>query len=455
MRSLIMLVLVVVMLVPQHQKVLAASSFKDVPLSHKYYDEIMTLAEDGVINGYENGAFLPSNTITRKQVAVMLYRASQQSLIDLTPTRPSKNFKDVQSTDKAVYDAIDTLYRAGVIDGTSETTFEPNKTLTRKQMAKILVNTFSLTLEENSVLQFTDVKDDWAKGYIDILSSVGITTGSNGKFAPDNYVTREHFVVFMYRALTKEASGLRSDPVPVGQTKTVDVRVYDNQWEGYLAKVDITFADVLRGQEAYSQIKAYNEYNDEPKPGYEYVAVYVEARMTASETDNYSWYADESDFEFVSKDGSPYESTPVDFEPTFNGDVYNGGTLSGYIFGQVKQNDEIFVVFEDANWQNFFFEIEEETLDFTEETQDSTEDIETPDFTEEIPSFTPESVVLLLEEELNLPDNMGIEYYGNDDGNYIMNIYEIIEYDDGSTVKEVVDGIYFDTSTGEYSYISG
>ncbi len=73
--------------------------------------------------------------------------------------------------------------------------------LTRAQLAKILVNTFHLKMNGQGKL-FTDVKQtDSFYNYIQILASHGITTGENGKFMPNEAVTREHFSVFLQRTL--------------------------------------------------------------------------------------------------------------------------------------------------------------------------------------------------------------------------------------------------------------
>jgi len=57
--------------------VLAADppAFSDVPASHTFYSGIMYCADRGVINGYEDGTFRPSNTVTRMNFIVMLSRA--------------------------------------------------------------------------------------------------------------------------------------------------------------------------------------------------------------------------------------------------------------------------------------------------------------------------------------------------------------------------------------------
>jgi len=53
---------------------LSAGAFSDVPADHTFYSGIMDCAERGVINGYEDGTFRPSNTVTRMNFIVMLSR---------------------------------------------------------------------------------------------------------------------------------------------------------------------------------------------------------------------------------------------------------------------------------------------------------------------------------------------------------------------------------------------
>ena len=70
-------------------------------------------------------------------------------------------------------------------------------------MAKVLVKAFDLELERGYI--FTDVgADNWASDYIATLYTHGITTGSNGKFMPNNTVSRAHYAAFLYRALNPD-----------------------------------------------------------------------------------------------------------------------------------------------------------------------------------------------------------------------------------------------------------
>ncbi|MGE7091802.1 S-layer homology domain-containing protein [Lysinibacillus sp. NPDC048646] len=156
-------------------------------------DMIEDIAARGIITGYPDGTFRPNEPIKREHVAVMFARA-----FELTPKREATQFSDVP-TNHPYYEAITRLQQAGVVDG-SNGKFNPNESLTRAQLAKILVLAFGITPGGTSTFQ--DVpKTHWSYDYIAALAHVGIALGDNGNFRPDEPVTRAQFVAFMYRAL--------------------------------------------------------------------------------------------------------------------------------------------------------------------------------------------------------------------------------------------------------------
>ncbi|MFJ7406854.1 MULTISPECIES: S-layer homology domain-containing protein [unclassified Lysinibacillus] len=169
-------------------------TYRDVPPTYRYYNEIMNLSTMGIIQGYSDGLFKPTDSISRRHVFTMLSRYSD---INLTPIREMKQFEDLRrfSLD---YELVLPFYRAGIVDG-SNGKMNISSNLTRAQLAKILVNTFDLKMQDTAQ-EFKDVssKHD-AYEYIRILASNGISTGSNGYFMPNAPVSREHFSVFLYR----------------------------------------------------------------------------------------------------------------------------------------------------------------------------------------------------------------------------------------------------------------
>lgn len=174
------------------------SAFTDVPLNHAFYKEILAMKNAGIINGYPSGEFKPSQSMERQHVALLIFKSG----IDLKPIRAEKMFTDVPKS-HIYYNEIQTLYRAGIIDGDAGK-FRPNATLTRQELAKILVLAYDLQDLGGYDDVFTDMKrNNWSYSYVTTLASHKITIGAYGKFDPLGKVSRQHFAAFMYRALNK------------------------------------------------------------------------------------------------------------------------------------------------------------------------------------------------------------------------------------------------------------
>ena len=173
------------------------TDFKDVPSSYRYYKEISAMRQQDIITGYADNTFKPTAPMQRHHVAAMITRTRLEKVTKELTYR--FQFRDVPLS-HTNYDAIHLLSDARIVDENSNG-FRPAETITRAQMAKILVNTFDLQKKLGKVPQFKDVSAQaWYKEYVDILSSHGITTGANGYFNPNAPVTREHFSLFLYRA---------------------------------------------------------------------------------------------------------------------------------------------------------------------------------------------------------------------------------------------------------------
>lgn len=121
--------------------------------------------------------------------------------LDLTSVK-DPGFKDVP-TDHRYYREIAAAANAGFIKG-YEGRFNPENQLTRGQMAAILVRAFDYPLDDSWT--FKDVSAEHGfQTEISTLAIQNITTGyDNGTlFKPSEPIIRAHFSVFLYRALTQ------------------------------------------------------------------------------------------------------------------------------------------------------------------------------------------------------------------------------------------------------------
>lgn len=97
---------------------------------------------------------------------------------------------------------ITKLVEQGILTGFSDGTFKPSDSVTRAQLAKIMVGALKLQPDTSEASQFKDVKEDqWYAGYVGALVKSGIAQGtSKDSFSPNKNVTREELAVFFVRA---------------------------------------------------------------------------------------------------------------------------------------------------------------------------------------------------------------------------------------------------------------
>lgn len=86
---------------------------------------------------------------------------------------------------------IEDLYKKGVVNGVSETEFKPDDTVTRAEFTALVTKALSLAKGDAEV-NFADVSaDDWFAEVVNTAASLGIVSGSDGVFRPNDPITRE------------------------------------------------------------------------------------------------------------------------------------------------------------------------------------------------------------------------------------------------------------------------
>lgn len=109
--------------------------FRDVPKSSRYYGAIAALYYKGIINGYADGTFKPTDTLRRSQIAKMITLGFNLNVSSRTTTP----FSDVNAiNDIATRRYIQTLVEYNITTGTTPTTFSPYMTLKRGQLATFI-----------------------------------------------------------------------------------------------------------------------------------------------------------------------------------------------------------------------------------------------------------------------------------------------------------------------------
>lgn len=114
------------------------------------------------------------------------------------PIEPSMPFIDVNADDW-FYDAVQYVFDKGIMTGTGATTFEPGTSTTRGMIVSILHRLEGSPVVTNE--NFSDVIiDDWYGQAVAWASSEGIVGGyGDGTFQPEKDITREEMASILYR----------------------------------------------------------------------------------------------------------------------------------------------------------------------------------------------------------------------------------------------------------------
>lgn len=177
----------------------SAKEFKDVSNKHPNYAAIQEMQKAGFINGYPDGTFRPNEPVSRKHVAVLLDKALKLP----QPSTTQVVFTDVPKN-HAYYSPIMKLYDQGIVGG-SNGKFNPEASVTRIQMAKMLDLAFEFNMTEHA--GFYDLLvSHWGYVHANALFSQGVTKGDNGQFKPNDKVTRAHYAEFLNRAIAARAA---------------------------------------------------------------------------------------------------------------------------------------------------------------------------------------------------------------------------------------------------------
>ena len=112
---------------------------------------------------------------------------------------------------KVKSEVVDTLTALGVVAGFEDGSFQPNGTVTRAQMAKMIyvlrTGKSDASAYNDDKTSFTDINGHWARGYIKYCQSLGIIAGkSNTKFDPNGNVTAQEAAKMLLVTLGYDAS---------------------------------------------------------------------------------------------------------------------------------------------------------------------------------------------------------------------------------------------------------
>lgn len=175
--------------------------FTDIQ-GHWAQDMIILLTRLEAIKGFQDGSFMPNQSITRAEFAAMLVRLF---LLEDTGAQ-SLEFDDLKQ--HWAQDAIILLARHGIVYGYADGSFRPNAPITREEMVVMLMRLMNIEkLPEQRDIPFVDLNQAGHFAQLDIVaaSKAGIINGyEDHTFRPKGFATRAETTTLLINLLKLE-----------------------------------------------------------------------------------------------------------------------------------------------------------------------------------------------------------------------------------------------------------
>ena len=171
--------------------------FDDLIPGSWYYADVRQALEDGQFNGMAERQFVPGGAMTRAMVVQVLYNLAEK------PQAPEELvFTDV-AEDAWYRDAVAWAAAEGVVNGLSETSFGPDRPMTRQELSTVLWRYVGAPKAKTDLTAYADGANvgTFAAEAMAWMTEKEILQGSGGKLLPTKQATRIETAVILQRAL--------------------------------------------------------------------------------------------------------------------------------------------------------------------------------------------------------------------------------------------------------------
>lgn len=184
--------------------VILSEVFNDVDSDAKSYDAISFLKEHEVIRGYPDGSFKPENVVSRVEALKFILNGINSDLI----TARELPFPDTSA--REWYSSfVATGYNKRIVEGYPDSTFKPANTVNRAEFLKMLLTAMNIDIDKNVRADvYEDVPADaWFAPYVQYGKEKNLLIIKNGKFGPEEGMTRREVAELIYRTILLKVSG--------------------------------------------------------------------------------------------------------------------------------------------------------------------------------------------------------------------------------------------------------
>lgn len=223
-----------------------------------YTEAVDVLSAIGILEGYPDGSFKPSNTIKRSEMAKMIAVLANagKDIEDLYAS--ACKFADMNGNAVWAKSYVAYCNQMGIVSGRNATTFDPEGKVTGIETAKMLLCLIGFDAKAQGY-----VGTNWKTHVLADAKNVGLLEGFAADYEADKAITREEAAQMMLNALQA--------PMVVGTVSNSIVNITNNAWLvqiGKDGKFDLTLADaekkydcwVLYGNVVVSNIPVWTNY---------------------------------------------------------------------------------------------------------------------------------------------------------------------------------------------------
>lgn len=190
-----------------------AKSFSDVASDFWAADAIQKAYSGEFLSGYPNGTFKPNDSIKRADIIVSLVNGLGLSG---SPNNALSIYDDRISVPNYAVDAVEiATAKKMIVNYPDAKRIRGGDGATRAEMASLVhqalvdagtisaVNSPYIVVYEPGNSSFSDVAGHWAEQFIEAMYQQGFVTGyPDGKFKPNNQITRAQYAALLNQALT-------------------------------------------------------------------------------------------------------------------------------------------------------------------------------------------------------------------------------------------------------------
>lgn len=174
-----------------------APPFSDLNYTHKNFDAIMYLYQEGIISGYPDGTFQAGKTVNRAELLKILVEGNG---VTPDPIQYQNCFSDVTDTWFAKY--VCYAKEQGWVEGYPDGLFRPADTVNKVEALKMLLNSQSMAVADSANAPFDDVpSDQWFAKYVSEAKNLGLLEETGSLFYPDGDMARGGISENLYRLL--------------------------------------------------------------------------------------------------------------------------------------------------------------------------------------------------------------------------------------------------------------